>query len=202
MKTATLKQPAKVQLGNLNKTTPASKKAGVVIRGLEKLVEVFTEAKSAFQVAEGRLETAKAELVDASLPKFYQEAKGESSATLQGLGKNATLVVPNRYKVLDDDMARNAQDAIGAKVFGQYWEQTIKLSIKFDLVEPSKRQSLVDGLLALAEKLDIPTSGVESPIAVTDGVAPNAQFHDERFKLPLKTILAVHQHGGLGGYVR
>jgi len=202
VKTATLTKPAKLNLGGLNKTTPASKKVGVILRGFEKLVEAFTEAKSAFQVAEGRLETAKAELVDASLPKFYQEAKGESSATLAGLGKNATLVIPNRYKVLDDEMAKDAQDSIGAKVFNQYWEQTIKLSIKFDLVEGSKRQALVDGLLKLAEELDIPTSGVDSPISVSEGVAPNAQFHEERFKLPLKTILAVHQHGGLGGYVR
>jgi len=199
---ATMTKPAKINLGGLNKTTPASKKAGVVIRGLEKLVGVFTDAKSAFQVAEGRLETAKAELMDASLPQFYQEAKGESSATLAGNGKNATLVIPNRYKVLDDEMAKDAQDSIGAKVFNQYWEQTLKLSIKFDLVEISKRQDLVDGLLELAKTLGIPTSGIDSPISVSEGVSPNAKFHEERFKLPLKTILAVHQHGGLGGYVR
>lgn len=204
MKTATQAMPKnnKVSFGELNTKSATKKVAGVVLRGLEKLVDAFTEAKSAYDVAEGRLETAKAELLDASLPEFWKKAGGESSATIQGNGKSAKIVIPNRYKVLDDEAAAHAQDAIGAKVFSKYWEQAWKLTIKSELIPSSKQQAFVDGLKKLAKDLDLPLSGDASPLVVSSGVQPNERFHEERKDLPLAVNLAVHQHGGGVAYVR
>ncbi len=162
------------------KTYPAAK---VDAAAVDAFIKATTEAKAADALVKtSRALIEQGEQEDVATQWLRANAGQLESTNLQanGTGDNALLL---QFKDAYSQVPRaDIVEAIGEDTTAAYFTETFQITLKGDKVPEDKRAELVQGLIALMQKLSLNTNQTskEAALVYRNLVKPVEGFHDKR----------------------
>ena len=131
------------------------------------------------EALEGSIDATKKEIVSDLFPKWLDlnasNRTHNGTVVLKGNERDIQMTFKSAFTKVPADKADTIKEAVGEKVFGEFFRQKVDAKINFDVVPEDKQQELFDGIATLLNNL-----GVINCLTLSNVIVPVDGFNEVR----------------------